>query len=100
VVTGAGSGFGRAVSLALAGRGWEVWVTDLDAANARETLALILDAGGMGQAHALDVTRRASWEGPAPAPRIQRAGHPGGRTGSHRKPCAGLLSMRRRPRAR
>lgn len=62
VITGAGSGFGRAISLALAGRGWQVWVTDLDAANARETLAMILDAGGSGQAHALDVTRQGAWK--------------------------------------
>src|SRR5690606_34305123 len=39
VVTGAGSGLGRATALELAGRGFAVWAADLDGAAASETAA-------------------------------------------------------------
>jgi NAD(P)-dependent dehydrogenase (short-subunit alcohol dehydrogenase family) len=46
VITGAGSGIGRATALALAGRGCRVIVTDLDAARADAVAAEIVAAGG------------------------------------------------------
>ena len=55
VVTGAGSGFGRACSLALAKRGVRVVVSDLDLDRARETAELIAAAGGEAQTVRCDV---------------------------------------------
>jgi NAD(P)-dependent dehydrogenase (short-subunit alcohol dehydrogenase family) len=52
VVTGAGGGLGRAIAIELAGRGFAVWATDVDAAAAARTAAEI---GGDAQARALDV---------------------------------------------
>lgn len=46
VVTGAGSGLGRAIALALAARGARVAAVDLDAASAEETAKTIVFAGG------------------------------------------------------
>jgi NAD(P)-dependent dehydrogenase (short-subunit alcohol dehydrogenase family) len=50
VVTGAGSGIGRAVAQALAGRGAAVAVLDLDGAAAKDTAGLIQAAGGRAEA--------------------------------------------------
>lgn len=52
VVTGAGSGLGRAIALDLASRGYMVEATDVDAAAAAETAAAI---GAGGTSAALDV---------------------------------------------
>ena len=46
VVTGAGSGLGRAIALLLAARGARVAAVDLDAATAAETAQLVEEAGG------------------------------------------------------
>jgi NAD(P)-dependent dehydrogenase (short-subunit alcohol dehydrogenase family) len=46
VVTGAGSGIGRAAAVALAREGARVMVTDIDAASGEETAAIICRAGG------------------------------------------------------
>jgi len=46
VVTGAGSGLGRAIAVALAARGARVAAVDLDAASAEETAKMIASAGG------------------------------------------------------
>jgi meso-butanediol dehydrogenase / (S,S)-butanediol dehydrogenase / diacetyl reductase len=54
VITGAGSGIGRAIAVTLADRGWRVVVTDVDIAAARET-AQALGHGGH-EAAQLDVT--------------------------------------------
>lgn len=54
VVTGAGSGIGRAIATTLAERGWRVVVTDIDAAAAEQTVAALAGAGH--EAAALDVT--------------------------------------------
>ncbi len=51
VVTGAGSGIGRAFAVELARRGGRVVCADIDPVRAKETVALITDAGG----RALDV---------------------------------------------
>lgn len=56
-ITGAGSGLGRAIALAFAGRGWRVAVTDRDLAGASDTLKQVEAAGGSGFVQALDVTR-------------------------------------------
>jgi NAD(P)-dependent dehydrogenase (short-subunit alcohol dehydrogenase family) len=52
VVTGAGGGFGRAIAIELAGRGYRVHVTDVDAEAAARTAAEI---GGGAESAALDV---------------------------------------------
>jgi 3-hydroxybutyrate dehydrogenase len=56
LVTGAGSGLGRGLSLCLAQEGHSILATDLNLDAARETAAQIEAAGGRAQAHALDVT--------------------------------------------
>ncbi|MFN3585977.1 MAG: SDR family NAD(P)-dependent oxidoreductase [Moraxellaceae bacterium] len=55
VVTGAGSGIGRAFALALARRGGRVVCADINLAGAEETVALITAAGGQALAVACDV---------------------------------------------
>ncbi|QAY62609.1 SDR family oxidoreductase [Xylanimonas allomyrinae] len=55
LVTGAGSGIGRAVALRLAAEGAAVAVSDLDLAAAQATLALVEQAGGRGIALRQDV---------------------------------------------
>jgi len=55
IVTGAGSGVGRAAALRLAARGVEVLPVGRTAAKLEETTAMILDAGGQGAALAQDV---------------------------------------------
>lgn len=57
VVTGAGGGLGRAIAIELAGRGFAVWATDVDAEAAARTAAEI---GGSAQARALDVRDEAT----------------------------------------
>ncbi|ODR04268.1 acetoin dehydrogenase [Mycolicibacillus koreensis] len=56
VVTGAGSGIGRALATNLAGRGATVAITDVDEAGLAETAELIRAAGGSVASHRLDVT--------------------------------------------
>jgi NAD(P)-dependent dehydrogenase (short-subunit alcohol dehydrogenase family) len=61
VVTGAGGGLGRAIAIELAGRGFAVWATDVDAEAAARTAAAISNpvgdrpGGGGAGASALDV---------------------------------------------
>ena len=55
VVTGGGSGIGRAISTLFGSRGAHVVVLDLDAQAARETAAAIAGAGGSADAAACDV---------------------------------------------
>lgn len=62
LVTGGGSGLGRATSLRLAGRGVRVVVADVRADAAKDTVSLIEQAGGAGLAVQLDVTDSANVE--------------------------------------
>jgi NAD(P)-dependent dehydrogenase (short-subunit alcohol dehydrogenase family) len=56
VVTGAGSGLGRAIAVALAARGARVAAVDLDAASAEETAKTIAAAGGRAAALRADTS--------------------------------------------
>ena len=60
LVSGAGSGLGRAISLRLAAAGAHSIVADIDLTAAQRTVALIEQAGGAGTATMLDVTDPAS----------------------------------------
>jgi NAD(P)-dependent dehydrogenase (short-subunit alcohol dehydrogenase family) len=56
IVTGAGSGIGRAVALRLAASGASVIVNDLDGERAASVVSEIADAGGRAEASVGDVT--------------------------------------------
>ena len=56
VVTGAGSGLGRAFARGLAGRGAKVVISDVDAAGLAETARLVRDLGGTALVTRCDVT--------------------------------------------
>jgi NAD(P)-dependent dehydrogenase (short-subunit alcohol dehydrogenase family) len=58
VVTGAGSGIGRAIALGYAREGAQVSLLDIDAKAAEEAAQEIRDAGGQAESFALDVTKR------------------------------------------
>src|SRR5512134_538723 len=62
VVTGAGSGLGRAIALKLAADGFAVAALDLDEAAARESVRLIGDARGRAAGYAADVSRAADFD--------------------------------------
>ncbi|MBF6130078.1 SDR family NAD(P)-dependent oxidoreductase [Nocardia brasiliensis] len=55
VVTGAGSGIGRATTTRFAGRGATVVVADIDERGGKETVALVRAAGGRAEFYPLDV---------------------------------------------
>lgn len=62
LITGAGSGLGRAIALEFARRGAQVACTDLKPQSAEQTLADIKAAGGAGMCFALDVTSEAQFD--------------------------------------
>jgi len=60
VITGAGSGIGRAIALGYAREGAAVATLDINGEPAAETAKMIRDAGGKAQAFTLDVSDRAA----------------------------------------
>lgn len=62
IVTGAGSGIGRAIALGLAAEGARVVVSDLDEAGGAETVAAIGKAGGTATFVRADVSKPADCE--------------------------------------
>jgi meso-butanediol dehydrogenase/(S,S)-butanediol dehydrogenase/diacetyl reductase len=60
IVTGSGSGIGRAIAIRLADEGAAVCVADIDADRAAATVELIRAAGGVALARETDVTDRSS----------------------------------------
>lgn len=62
LVTGGGSGIGRASSLTLAREGATVVVTDLNGDSAAETVSLVLEAGGKARSMAHDTTDETVWQ--------------------------------------
>ncbi len=62
IITGAGSGLGRQLSLELAQRGWTIAVTDVNAEGSEETLRLVRAAGGDGLVEHLDVSKPDEWQ--------------------------------------
>jgi NAD(P)-dependent dehydrogenase (short-subunit alcohol dehydrogenase family) len=71
IVTGAASGLGRALAVALAREGWHVAVCDVDAVGCDETLKLIRGVGGSGQIEPLDVRSADEWHALASRLRTQ-----------------------------
>jgi NAD(P)-dependent dehydrogenase (short-subunit alcohol dehydrogenase family) len=61
VITGAGSGIGRATARRFANRGDTVIVTDINKERAAETVELIGTRAGSAHAHHLDVTDAQAW---------------------------------------
>ncbi|MFN8373727.1 MAG: SDR family NAD(P)-dependent oxidoreductase [Anaerolineae bacterium] len=60
IVTGAAHGFGRAISLAFAQRGAQVWACDLLPDELTETRQVCLDAGGRCEVRTVDITDKAA----------------------------------------
>ena len=58
LITGGGSGLGRATALVAAGSGANVVAADMNRDGAEETAALVREAGGAARAESLDVTDR------------------------------------------
>jgi 2-keto-3-deoxy-L-fuconate dehydrogenase len=56
IITGGGSGIGRAISILFGKQGAHVHVLELDAANANDTVAQITAEGGKATAHVCNVT--------------------------------------------
>ena len=56
VITGAGGGLGRGLSLCLAAQGHAIIAADINVEGARETAAQIVAAGGVAEAYGLDLT--------------------------------------------
>jgi NAD(P)-dependent dehydrogenase (short-subunit alcohol dehydrogenase family) len=56
LVTGAGSGIGRATALAFAKNGARVMVSDIDVASGHQTVEMIKDAGGQAEFFQCDVS--------------------------------------------
>ena len=61
LITGAGSGIGRAIALELAKDHWHVLIADLNLAGAEETKTLVEQAGGTAEVEKLDVRSEEAW---------------------------------------
>ena len=55
VITGAGSGLGRSLAVALGRLGWSIGIADVNVEGAEETLKMVKDAGGGGDVFRCDV---------------------------------------------
>ncbi|TWT87088.1 putative oxidoreductase SadH [Pseudobythopirellula maris] len=62
LVTGAGSGIGRAFCLRLADRGYGVVAIDRDPVTADETAALVRQAGAVAHSYGMDVSDASAWD--------------------------------------
>ncbi|GAB20118.1 putative oxidoreductase [Gordonia effusa NBRC 100432] len=62
IITGAGSGIGRATALRFGKAGSEVLCTDINAETSAETAAMIIAAGGKARSERLDVTDDDAWQ--------------------------------------
>ncbi len=62
LVTGGGSGLGRAISIGLSEAGARVVVADISKTNAEQTVSLVVEAGGQAHAEELDVTNKTAIE--------------------------------------
>ena len=61
-VTGAGSGFGQQFALDLAGDGWHLGLTDLNASALETTARLVAGAGGSSETFAFDVSDESAYQ--------------------------------------
>jgi NAD(P)-dependent dehydrogenase (short-subunit alcohol dehydrogenase family) len=57
VITGAGSGFGRAMAMVLAKKGWKILIADISHKGMEETLVMVRQAGGDGEIFECDVSK-------------------------------------------
>lgn len=62
VITGGGSGLGRAIALRFAREGWRIGIADIDEQGAAESLALVEQAGGSGFTQLCDVREAVDFE--------------------------------------
>ena len=59
-VTGAGSGIGRAIAIAMSNEGYNVTCADINLKQANETLEIILNSNGSGISIETDITKNLS----------------------------------------
>ncbi|MEW6552691.1 MAG: SDR family NAD(P)-dependent oxidoreductase [Actinomycetota bacterium] len=57
VITGAATGLGRSIALALARRGWRIGLVDIEVEEAERTLREVEESGGGGEVYRCDVRR-------------------------------------------
>lgn len=63
VIAGGGGALGQALAIELVRRGpWHIVVADVDLPSAQATVALVQEAGGQGEAAALDVVDPVAWQ--------------------------------------
>ena len=92
IVTGAAHGFGRAIALAFAQRGANVWACDVLADEVRETERIARDKGGACQSRTVDVTDKQ-----AVAAFVSDATKPSGRVDILVNNAGGVLGQVGRP---